>query len=134
MLTIQSASIWIKACTRWTPPPSTCACRCFPGPNSANTKAPSRCTRCSTCTAISPCDNQKALQVSHQQLHASGNHYRTDLQIAMAGRIVLQVDQAAPPNQGILRYQRERGQDPNLDRGVGLCAGSHRPQTPAAGV
>ena len=27
----RSAWIWIKACTRWIPPPSTSACRCFPG-------------------------------------------------------------------------------------------------------
>src|SRR6202047_5695753 len=48
MLAIQSASIWIKACTPWTPLPSTCVSRCSPGPSSANTKAPSRCIRCST--------------------------------------------------------------------------------------
>src|ERR1035437_3323801 len=43
MRPIRSASIWIKVCTRWTRPPSTCAFRCFPGPNSASTKPPSKC-------------------------------------------------------------------------------------------
>ena len=38
----------------WTPPPSTCACRCFRGRSSASTRPPSKCTRCSTCTATSP--------------------------------------------------------------------------------
>ena len=36
------------------------------------------------------------------------------------------VDQAAPAHQGLLRYQRERGEDANLDRGVGLRAGGNR--------
>ena len=51
----------------------------------------------------------------------------------LAGGIVLQVDQAAPANQGLLRHQRERGEDPNLDRGLGLRAGGHRPQAPGTG-
>ena len=29
-------------------------------------------------------------------------------------------------NQGVLRHQRERGEDPNLDRCVDVCAGRHR--------
>jgi hypothetical protein len=37
-----------------TRPPSTCAFRCFRGPDSARTKARSRCIRCSTCTATFP--------------------------------------------------------------------------------
>ena len=31
------------------------------------------------------------------------------------------------------RHQRERGEDANLDRGIGLCSGRHRPQTPGPG-
>ena len=72
--------------------------------------------------------NQEAVQVPHQQLHASGTYHRPDLQVPLAGGIVLQVDQAAPANQGFLRHQRERREDPNLDRRVGLRAGRHRPQ------
>jgi hypothetical protein len=79
---------------------------------------------------LSRCDNQEAVQVSHQQLHASGTYYRPDLQVAMAGGVVLQVDQAAPPNQGLLRYQPERGKDPNLDRDLGLRVGGDHPQAP----
>src|SRR5271157_3965037 len=51
---IRSAWIWIKVCMRWTRPPSTCACPFSPGRDSANTKPPSRCTRCWICTATSP--------------------------------------------------------------------------------
>ena len=42
------------------------------------------------------------------------------------------MDQAAPAHQGLLRHQRERGEDANLDRGLGLRAGGHRPQAPGA--
>jgi Domain of unknown function (DUF4372)/Transposase DDE domain len=72
--------------------------------------------------------NKEAVQVPHQQLHASGAHHRADLQIALAGGTVLQVDQAAPPNQGLLWDQRECREDPNLDRRVGLRPGGHHPQ------
>ena len=55
------------------------------------------------------------------------------LQVPLAGGIVLQVDQAAPADQGLLRHQRERGEDPNLDRRLGLRARGHRPQATGAG-
>src|ERR1039457_4976249 len=45
MRPIRSAWNWIKVCTFRTRPPSTCAYRCFPGPNFASTKPPSKCTR-----------------------------------------------------------------------------------------
>jgi len=54
---------------------------------------------------VSGCRNEEAVQVSHQQLLASGIYYRPDLQVAMAGGIVLQVDQTATPDQGLLRHQ-----------------------------
>src|SRR6266568_9090123 len=38
----------------WTPPPSTCACRCFRGPSFASARPPSRCTLCWICTATFP--------------------------------------------------------------------------------
>ena len=77
--------------------------------------------------------NEEAVQVSHQQFHALCTYYRQDIQVPLAGRIVLQVDQAAPADQGFLRHQRERGEDPNLDRGLGLCPGGHRSQALGAG-
>ena len=59
--------------------------------------------------------------------------YRPDLQVAVASGIVFQVDQTAPTTQGILRHQRKRGEDANLDRGLGLRAGGHRPQEARTG-
>ena len=50
------------------------------------------------------------------------------LQVALADRVVLQVDQAAPADQAVLRYQRERREDANLDRGLGLRTGRDRAQ------
>src|SRR5664279_1697519 len=46
---------------------------------------------------------------------------------------VLQMDQAASADQGLLRHQRERGEDANLDRGGDLCAGGDRAQAVGAG-
>ena len=39
---------------------------------------------------------------------------------------LFKVDQAAPPNQDVLRNERKRGKDLNLDRRCGLCAGGDR--------
>ena len=35
-----------------------------------------------------------------------------------------------PPHQGPLRHQRKRGQDPNLDRRLGLPSGRHSQEMP----
>jgi hypothetical protein len=61
---------------------------------------------------------------------------RNDLRFVqepLAGRALLQVDQAAPSNQGILRHLGERGEGANLDRRVSLCAGRHHPEAAQAG-
>lgn len=47
----------------------------------------------------------------------------------LASRTFLQVDKTAPPNQGLLRYHRERSQNANLDRNLGLRPRSHRQET-----
>ena len=54
--------------------------------------------------------------------------YRPHLQVALADRVVLQVDQAALADQEVLRCQRERREDSNLDRCLGLRAGRDRAQ------
>src|SRR5271165_4636418 len=51
----------------------------------------------------------------------------------MASGTLLQMDQAASADQGILRAERERGQNPNLDRRVHLRARGYRPQASRAG-
>ena len=59
--------------------------------------------------------------------------HRANLQATLAGGTVLQMDQAAPADQSLLRHQRERREDANLDRGFGVRAGGHRAQATGAG-
>src|ERR1019366_9542544 len=54
---------------------------------------------------------------------------RRNLQAALASGAVLQMDQTAPAHQGLLRNQRERRENTNLDRRFGLRSGCHRAQT-----
>ncbi len=46
-------------------------------------------------------------------------------QLSLAGRAILQVDQAEPPNQDLLRHFGECSQDSNMDRCLGIRARSH---------
>jgi len=57
------------------------------------------------------------------------HHHLRSLQMPLADRTVLQVDQATPAHQGLRRNQRKRGKNPNLDRRLGLPAGRHRQET-----
>ena len=57
-----------------------------------------------------------------------------ELPCPLAHRVVLQMDQAAPPDQVLLRHLGERCEDPDLDRGVGPCPGRHHPQAAEAGA
>ena len=72
--------------------------------------------------------DEQAAEVPDQQLHAPGADHRPHLQVALADRVVLQVDQAAPADQEVLRHQRERREDANLDRRLGLRTGRDRAQ------
>ena len=78
-------------------------------------------------------ETNKRLSFLDQQLHPASADHRPDLQATLAGGTVLQMDQTASADQSLLRYQRERGEDANLDRSVGLRAGGDRAQTPGAG-
>ena len=71
--------------------------------------------------------------VPHQSDGPAGFDDLRPLQKPLAGGAFLQVDQAAPPDQAVLRHLGERGEDADLDRRVGLRAGRHRPQAAAAG-
>ena len=65
-------------------------------------------------------DERKANNFFDQQLRSQA---RVDCRLvppALAGRIVFQMDQAAPAHQDVLWHQRERGQDANLDRSLHL--------------
>ena len=67
--------------------------------------------------------------LSDQQLRLAGAHHHRALSLPLAGRTVLQMDQAASADQSLLRHLGERGQDANLDRGLGLRPGRHREKT-----
>ena len=64
--------------------------------------------------------------LSLQQLRVARPHHHQALPSALADRVVLQVDQAASTDQGVLRHDRECSQDADLDRSLGLRAGRHR--------
>ena len=72
------------------------------------------------------CENSR---LSHQQLHAAGSDHCSTLPLPLAGRVVLQVDQATSAHQSFLRHYRERRADSNLDRDLGLRARRHRQKT-----
>ena len=79
------------------------------------------------------CRNRQAADVPDQQLHASGADHRPTLQTTLAGRVVLQMDQATSADQGFLRHQRQRGEDANLDCGIAVCASGDRAQAVGSG-
>ena len=69
------------------------------------------------------CRDGQDVQFPDQSLRRFGAHRCTALSLPMAGRAVLQVDQAAPAHQVILRHVGERGQDSDMDCGGGVRAG-----------
>src|ERR1019366_10692190 len=77
--------------------------------------------------------NRKDACVSYQPNSLTGIDDLRPVQKPLAGRAFLQVDQTASPDQAVLWHLRERGEDTDLDRCVGLCAARHRPEAPEAG-
>ena len=73
--------------------------------------------------------NRKAVGVPDQQLHAAGNHYHRALSMPVAGRVVLQMDQAASSYQSFLWHFRERCQNSSVDCCLHLPAGRYREKT-----
>ena len=67
----------------------------------------------------------------HQQLRLAGVHHHRTVPLPLAGRTVLQMDQAAPAHQDLLRLLGERRQGTDLDCCLCLCPRRHRPETPA---
>jgi hypothetical protein len=64
---------------------------------------------------VSRCRDAKAIRISDQQLDLARADHRAALQMPLAGRVVLQVDQAASADQGFLRDFPKRGEDPSMD-------------------
>ena len=71
----------------------------------------------------------QTLDLSDQQLCSQSRDDRSTLSATMAGRVVLQVDQAAPSDQDLSGHQRERSQDANLDRGLHVRADRYTQKT-----
>ena len=78
--------------------------------------------------------NRQATRFPDQQLRAGRADHRQALQVPLAGRIVLQMDQAALAHQGILWDLRERREDPGLDCDQRLRSGGHRQEGTQAGA
>ena len=74
--------------------------------------------------------DQPLLGFSIQQLHSTRLDHRPTLPLSLAGRIVLQVDQATPSHQGLLWHQQQCCEDSNLDCHLDLCVGGHRQKAP----
>ena len=103
-----------------------------PSTNPDNPSALKRSTQYSTVRVPSPRNLEIAqpsarsflvLPIEHRATCAPGANYLPTLRDALAGRTVLQADQAASANQALLRKLDERSQDSDLDRGVRLRAG-----------
>jgi hypothetical protein len=85
-------------------------------------------SRCPAARKLLRRGDQQAAEIPDQQFCAPRTDHRANLQVSLAGGTVLQMDQAAPAHQSLLRDQRECGEDPDMDRGVGLCAGGNPTQ------
>ena len=68
---------------------------------------------------------ESTTRLSDQQLQLATTDYRPTISQPLAGRVVLQMDQATPAHQEFLRHFRERLADPNLDCDLRLCARGH---------
>jgi hypothetical protein len=81
---------------------------------------------------VARCRVEKNPGVPHLSVRFAGRDRLRPLQEPMAGRAVLQVDQAASADQAVLRDIRKRGENPDLDRRLGLRPRRHRQEAPQA--
>jgi hypothetical protein len=70
--------------------------------------------RTSSNRLLRPGDKQK-IRIPNKQFFIAGSDGRSTIQVPLADRNLLQMDQAIPANQNIFRHHQERGEDPNLD-------------------
>ncbi len=75
------------------------------------------------------CGDRQDSDLSDQQLHFTGFDHLHAIPLSLAGRAILQMDQAKPPNQDFLRHIGECRQDSNMDRCLGLRARGHHEKT-----
>jgi uncharacterized protein DUF4372/DDE family transposase len=69
--------------------------------------------------------NRQTAHIPHEQLRIAGTHDHPAVSTALARGTLFQVDQTASQDQGVLRHDRERSEDANLDRRVGLRPRRH---------
>src|SRR5215470_4433387 len=62
--------------------------------------------------------NRQAAHISHEQLRFASTHDHPAISTALACGTLFQMDQTASEDQGVLRHDRERSEDANLDRGA----------------
>src|SRR5260370_627366 len=76
---------------------------------------------------------ESTTRLSNQQPQLATSDYRPTVSQPLAGRVVLQMDQTTPTHQELLRHFRERLEDSNLDRDLGLRTRGHRQKAIAIG-
>src|SRR5438876_769661 len=86
---------------------------------------PPRLSREAASHSLCRCANESTTRLSNQQLQLVTSDYRPTVSQPLAGRVVLQMDQATPAHQKFLRHFRERLAHSNLDCHLGLCARGH---------
>ena len=74
---------------------------------------------------ISRPGNRQSLCISNQQFHSACINYNLIVSLSVAGRVVFQMDQAAPANQEFFRNIPKRSEVSNLDSYLRLCARRH---------
>jgi hypothetical protein len=72
------------------------------------------------------CRDQQEIRILNKQLCSAGFDYCSALQVPLADRNLLQMDQAVPANQNIFRHYGQRGKDSNLDCYQRLHSGGDR--------
>lgn len=75
------------------------------------------------------CRARQGLGIPDQQLRTACTDHRTTLPLSLAGRTILQMDQAASSDQAVLRHHRERSQNTDMDRYFRLRPGRHCEET-----
>ena len=78
----------------------------------------------SSANTLLRCRHRQESDFHYQQFRASSTYHCSTIQSQMAGGTVLQMDQAAPANQSVLRDRCQCGKDTSLDSGLRLCTGS----------
>jgi len=93
-----------------------------------------RLSRSAAAHLLCRCGNRKTSHLPDPQFSVSSADRRTSLQMPLADRIVLQVDQTTSAHRAVLRTFRERRENPSLDRQFRLRAIGGGQKTLAAGA